>query len=242
MYFAPRRKVSKGQRAKDWGLVDAVVKPQEFEAYVTSRALALAALSDRPKDAQGIELTPLERTIDEHGYHYRYVDVALDPQRRTATLTVRAPESAGPASIDEIMAAGAGWWPLQMSRELDDAILSLRINQLELGLWIFRAEGDRKNVLDIDSVLVSNRDHWFVREVIGMMRRTFARIDVTSRSLYALIEPATCFAGSLLELALAADRVLHARRPAMHGSAFRDEFRRLGNGQRSYTPGGEILC
>jgi benzoyl-CoA-dihydrodiol lyase len=196
-----------GQRAKDWGLVDAVVKPQEFEAYVKSRALALAALSDRPKDARGVELTPLERTIDEHGYHYRYVDVELNPQRRTATLTIRAPESGAPVSIQGILDAGAGWWPLRMSRELDDAILSLRINQLELGLWVFRAEGDRKNVLDIDSVLFSNRDHWFVREVIGMMRRTFARIDVTSRSLYALVEPGTCFAGSLLELALAADRV-----------------------------------
>ncbi len=196
-----------GQRAKDWRLVDAVVKPQEFEAYVKHRALALAALSDRPKDAPGVELTPLERTIDDRGYHYTYVDVALDPQRRTVALTIRAPESAGPASIEEILAAGAGWWPLQMSRELDDAILSLRINQLELGLWIFRAEGDRKNVLEIDSVLFSNRGHWFVREVIGLMRRTFARIDVTARSLYALVEPGTCFAGSLLELALAADRV-----------------------------------
>jgi benzoyl-CoA-dihydrodiol lyase len=196
-----------GQRAKDWGLVDAVVKPQEFEAYVKSRALALAALSDRPNDARGVELTPLDRTIDEHGYHYRYVDVALDPQRRTVALTIRAPESAGPASIEEILAEGAGWWPLQMSRELDDAILSLRINQLELGLWILKAEGDRKNVLDIDSVLFSNRGHWFVREVVGLMRRTFARMDVTSRSLYALVEPGTCFAGSLLELALGADRV-----------------------------------
>jgi len=196
-----------GQRAKDWGLVDAVVRPQEFDAYVKSRALALAALSDRPNDAGGVKLTPLERVIDEHGYHYRYVDVALDPQRRTATLTIRAPKSVGPASLQEIMASGAEWWPLQMSRELDDAILSLRINQLELGLWVFRTEGDCKNVLAVDSVLFSHRDHWFVREVIGLMRRTFARIDVTSRSLYALVEPGSCFAGSLLELALAADRV-----------------------------------
>jgi benzoyl-CoA-dihydrodiol lyase len=196
-----------GQRAKEWGLVDAMVKPQEFEAYVKNRALALAALSDRPEDAPGVELTPLERNVHEHGYRYRYVDVDMDPQRRTATLTIRAPESAGPASIVEILAAGAGWWPLQMSRELDDAILSLRVNQLERGLWIFRTEGERKNLLAIDSVLFSNRDHWFVREVIGMMRRTFARIDVTSRSIYALIEPGSCFAGSLLELALAADRV-----------------------------------
>jgi benzoyl-CoA-dihydrodiol lyase len=196
-----------GQRAKEWGLVDGVVKPQEFEAYVKRRALALAELSDRPRDSRGVELAPLERHIDEQGYHYRHVDVALDPQRRTATLTIRAPESTGPASIQEILAAGAKWWPLQMARELDDAVLSLRTNQLELGLWVFRTEGDWKNVLAGDSALFSNRDHWFVREVIGMMRRTFARVEVTSRSIYALVEPGSCFAGSLLELALAADRV-----------------------------------
>jgi benzoyl-CoA-dihydrodiol lyase len=196
-----------GQRAKEWGLVDAVVKPQDFEAYVRSRALALAELTDRPDDARGIELTPIERTVDERGYHYTYVDVELDAQRRTATLTVRAPKSSRPASIHEILEAGAAWWPLQVSRELDDAILSLRINQLDFGLWIFRTEGHWKNILDVDSALFSNRGHWFVREVIGMMRRTFARIDVTSRSIYALVEPGSCFAGSLLELALAADRV-----------------------------------
>ena len=195
-----------GSRAKQWGLVDAVVKPQEFDAYIKSRALALAELSGRPKDAAGVQLTPLDRTIDERGYHYRYVDVELDSRRRTATLTVRAPESE-PASLEEIVAAGAKWWPLQMSRELDDAILSLRINQLDLGLWLFRTEGDPKIVLAADTALFSHRDHWFVREVIGMMRRTFARVDVTSRSIYALVEPGSCFAGSLLELALAADRV-----------------------------------
>jgi len=196
-----------GQRAKDWGLVDEVVKPQDFDAYVKSRALALAELSDRPKEARGIELPPIARTVDASGYHYEYVDVAFDPQRRTATLTVKAPKSGVAATVEQILGAGAGWWPLQMSRELDDAILSLRINQLELGLWIFRTEGESKNVLDVDSVLFSNRDNWFVREVIGMMRRTLGRVDVTSRSIYALVEPGSCFAGSLLELALAADRV-----------------------------------
>ena len=201
-----------GQRAKEWGLVDAVVKPQDFDAYVRSRALALAGLTDRPSDARGIELTPIERTPimqgnAERGYHYTYVDVELDAQRRTATLTVRAPKSLGPASIQEILEAGAAWWPLQVSRELDDAILSLRINQLDFGLWVFKTDGDWKNMLDIDSALFSNRGHWFVREVIGMMRRTFSRIDVTSRSIYALVEPGSCFAGCLLELALAADRV-----------------------------------
>lgn len=195
-----------GQRAKEWGLVDEVVRPKDFEAYVNNRALALAEMSDRPAAAQGIELSPLTRSVDEHGYHYRYVDVALDPQRRIATVTVRAPESKSATTTEEILVAGAGWWPLRMSRELDDAILSLRINQLELGLWIFKTEGDWKNVLSVDSALVANRGNWFVREVIGMMRRTFGRVDVTSRSIYALIEPGSCFAGSLLELALAADR------------------------------------
>lgn len=196
-----------GQRAKEWGLVDAVVKPQEFEGHVKSRAISLARLSDRPEDAHGVELTPIDRSIDEKGYHYRCLDVGLDPQRRTATLTIKVPESFGVASIEQILAAGAAWWPLRMARELDDAILSLRINQPALGLWIFRTEGDLKSVLAIDSTLTSNRNHWFVREVIGMMRRTFARVDVTSRSIYALVEPGSCFAGCLLELALAADRV-----------------------------------
>jgi benzoyl-CoA-dihydrodiol lyase len=196
-----------GGRAKQWRLVDEVVKPQDFDAYVRNRANALAQLSDRPADTPRIDLTPLARTIDDQGYHYKHVDVQLDPQRRTATLTVRAPESGGPASLEEILAAGAKWWPLQMSRELDDAILSLRINQLDLGLWIIRTEGDWKNVLNADSALFSNRSHWFVREVVGIMRRTFARLDVTSRSIYAIVEPGSCFAGTLLELALAADRV-----------------------------------
>jgi benzoyl-CoA-dihydrodiol lyase len=196
-----------GQRAKQWGLVDQIVKPQEFASYIRERASALAQLSDRPADVQGIQLKPITRTVDERGYHYKCVEVQFDPQQRTATLTIRAPEAAGPASIEGILEAGAAWWPLQMSRELDDAILSLRVNQLELGLWILRTTGDWKNVLAVDSALFSNRDHWFVREVIGMLRRTLARLDVSSRSLYALVEPGSCFAGSLFELALAADRV-----------------------------------
>jgi benzoyl-CoA-dihydrodiol lyase len=198
---------AQGQRAKQWGLVDEVVKPQEFDAYVRNRAKALAELSDRPGEAQGVKLTPIGRAIDERGYHYQYVDAQLDPQRHTVSVTVKAPESPGPASIPEILAAGAEWWPLQMSRELDDAILSLRANQLELGLWILKTEGDCKIVEAIDSTLLKHRNHWLVREVIGMMRRTFARLDVTSRSIYAVIEPGSCFFGCLFELALAADRV-----------------------------------
>jgi benzoyl-CoA-dihydrodiol lyase len=131
----------------------------------------------------------------------------LDRAGRTATLTIQAPPSATPHTIDDILSAGAGWWPLQMARELDDAILTLRTNEPDLGLWILKTTGDAKNVEQVDADLVRLRDHWFVREVVGMMRRTFARLEVSSRSIYAIIEPGSCFAGSLLELALSADRI-----------------------------------
>jgi benzoyl-CoA-dihydrodiol lyase len=197
---------AQGQRAKQWRFVDEVVKPQEFSDYVKKRAQELARASDRPAGARGIELLPLKRTIDATGYHYEYVDVEIDPRARTAKLTVRAPHDAIAKTSDEIVNAGAKWWPLQMSRELDDAILSLRTNQIETGLWILKTEGNPEAVLEIDGLLMEHRNHWFVREVIGMMRRTFARLEVSSRSMYAVVEPGSCFAGSLLELALAADR------------------------------------
>ncbi|MCL4758262.1 MAG: 2,3-epoxybenzoyl-CoA dihydrolase [Rhodocyclaceae bacterium] len=196
----------RGKRAKDWRLVDEVVRAQQFPEYIAQRASALAALSDRPTNASGIALTPLERTDHAGGYRYRHVDVALDDRARTATITVRAPTEAGPGDIAGIEAAGANWWPLQMARELDDAILTLRTNHLDLGLWLLRTEGDAQAVLAIDAVLEAQRGHWFVRETIGMLRRTLARLDVSSRSLFALAEPGACFAGTLLELALAADR------------------------------------
>jgi benzoyl-CoA-dihydrodiol lyase len=196
----------RGQRAKDWRLVDEVVKTQEFPAYVTKRAQELAARSDRPAGAKGVALTPLKRTLDADGYHYEYVDARIDRAARRVTLTVRAPADAGPQDVAGIVAAGADWWPLQVARELDDAILSLRTNELELGLWVLRTQGDADVVLAIDSILDANQDHWFVRETINMLRRTLARLDVTSRSLFALIEPGSCFAGTLFELALAADR------------------------------------
>ena len=197
----------KGQRAKDWGLVDASVKTQQFADYVKSRATELAALSDRPANAKGIALTPLQRTIDEKGRHYRFVDVQVDRDARTATLTVTAPEKAAETTLDQVLAAGASWWPLQVARELDDAILSLRTNELDLGLWIIKTGGNTDAVLAYDEFVVANQSNWFVREVLGMMRRTLARLDVSSRSIYAIVEPGSCFAGTLLELALAADRI-----------------------------------
>ncbi|MDQ3445535.1 MAG: 2,3-epoxybenzoyl-CoA dihydrolase, partial [Pseudomonadota bacterium] len=196
----------RGTRAKEWRLVDAVVKSQQFANEVNQRALVLAMQSDRPTDAPGVALTPLRRTIDEAGYHYEFVDAAIDRAARRATLTVSAPSAPQPQNIDDIIAAGCGWWPLAMARELDDAILMLRTNQLDIGTWILKTRGEIEAVLAVDAALDEHRNHWFVRETIGMLRRTLARLDVSSRSLFALIEPESCFAGTLFELALAADR------------------------------------
>ncbi|TMH00263.1 MAG: benzoyl-CoA-dihydrodiol lyase [Betaproteobacteria bacterium] len=196
----------RGQRAKEWRLVDEVVKPKEFAAYVERRAIELARQSDRPENAKGVTLTPLKRTVDDKGYHYEFVDAQVDDDTRRATLTVKAPTRAQPTDIASIVALGIDWWPLQMGRELDDAILMLRTNNLEVGTWILKTEGDIDRVLAVDATLAKLKDHWLVRETIGLLRRTLARLDVSSRTLIALIESGSCFAGTLLELALAADR------------------------------------
>jgi len=197
----------RGQRAKEWRLVDDVVKTQQFAEHIKQRALKLAEGSDRPAGAQGVNLTSLNKTSDEAGLHYGFVDVQCDREARTATITVRAPESVSQDNLEKALASGANWWPLQMARELDDAILSLRASELELGLWIFKTAGNPEAVLNTDKFILENQGNWFVREVLGMMRRTFARIDVTSRSIYAIVEPGSCFVGTFLELALAADRI-----------------------------------
>ena len=193
-------------RAKEWRLIDDHVKPQQFTQKVKSRALELAAKSDRPRDAEGIALTPLNRNVDDAGYRYEHVDVRIDRNARNATITVSAPLQGQPEDLDAILALGASWWPLAMARELDDAILLLRTNELEIGTWLLRTRGDAALTLAVDATLRRNESNWFVRETIGMLRRTLARLDVTSRTLYALIEPGSCFAGTLCELALAADR------------------------------------
>ena len=196
----------RAQRAAEWKLIDAHAKPQQFAAAVKQRAQELAAGSDRPADAKGVELVALERSIDEHGYHYSHVEVRIDAKARTATITVAAPTSAQPEDVDAIVAAGAAWWPLAMARQLDDAILLLRTNHLDIGTWILETKGDARQVLAADATLQKHSQHWFVRETIGMLRRTLARLDVSSRTLFALIERGSCFAGTLFELALAADR------------------------------------
>jgi benzoyl-CoA-dihydrodiol lyase len=196
----------RGERAKQWRLVDEVVKPSQFAQAVQARALELAAQSDRPGDARGVALTPIERSTRDDGIVYQTLEVRLDRAARTATLTAKAPCGPQPADLDAIVATGANWWPLRFGRELDDAILSLRTNEGEIGTWVLRTSGDAQAVLDVDAALMSHRDHWFVRETIGLLRRALARIDVSSRSLFALIESGSCFAGTLAELAFAADR------------------------------------
>jgi benzoyl-CoA-dihydrodiol lyase len=172
---------------------------------VKERAAALSTQSTRG-NGKGVTLTPFKRSIDAAGYHYDNVDVAIDRKRRTATITVFAPRSEVPSSIEAIRAVGDKWWPLAMARELDDAILMLRTNDLEIGTWIFNTRGDMDKVLAADTALKANESDWFVRQVIGFLRRTLARLDVTSRTMFAIIDQGSCFAGTLFELALAADR------------------------------------
>jgi benzoyl-CoA-dihydrodiol lyase len=196
----------RGQKAKDWRLVDDIAKPAQFAARVQERARELAAQSDRPAGAKGVELTPLVRTVEADALRYTHVTVEIDRAKRTAVFTVQAPQGAQPTDIAGIEAAGAAWYPLALARDLDDAILSMRTNELEIGTWLIKTSGDAAAVLAMDATLAAHKDHWLVRETIGFLRRTFSRIDVSSRSLFALIEEGSCFAGSFLELALACDR------------------------------------
>ena len=203
----------RGQKAKDWRLVDDIAKPAVFAQKVRERALALAAASDRPADARGIALTPIACTIEADALHYRHISVNIDRVKRTATFVVRGPEGAQPDTPQAIEAAGAAWYPLALARELDDAILSMRTNELDIGIWLIRTEGDAARVLAMDATLVTHQNHWLLRETIGMLRRTFSRLDVSSRSLFALVDPGSCFAGTFLELALACDRIYHLALP-----------------------------
>jgi len=209
----------RGQRAVDWRLVDAVAKPAQFAAAVQERAAQLAAMSDRPAGGKGVALTRLERTDSADGIAYSHVDVKIDRSKRTATFTVKAPTGTQPADIAAIEAAGAAWWPLAVCRELDDAILNLRTNELDIGTWLLKTEGDAQAVLASDAVMLAHKDHWLVRETIGALRRTLARLDVSSRSLFALVEAGSCFAGTLAELAFAADRTYMLALPDDAGRA-----------------------
>ena len=196
----------RGQKAKDWRLVDDIAKPAVFAEKVKARALELAAKSDRPANGKGVTLTPLQRTIEADRLVYPHVTVDIDRVKRVATFTVKAPTGAQPTDIAGIEAAGVNWYPLAMARDLEDAILSMRTNELDIGTWLIKTSGDAQAVLAMDATLAEHQKHWLVRETLGLLRRTFSRLDVSSRSLFALIDEGSCFAGTLLELALACDR------------------------------------
>jgi benzoyl-CoA-dihydrodiol lyase len=186
--------------------VDEIVAPANFQKAVQDRAAKLVASSTRPAAVQGIALRPLTRTIHDAGYHYSQVDVIFDREARTAAITIRGPQGDQPQTVEAIHAAADSWWPLAMARELDDAILMLRANEPELGLLLLKTEGEIPALLQLDHLLANSRGDWLVRETVALLRRTLARLDVSSRSMFAVIEQGSCFAGTLLELALAADR------------------------------------
>ena len=197
----------RGPRAVEWRLVDEIVPPSAWEARMRERAQALAATSDRPADANGIALPSLDRRVTENAIEYLHLRMTLDRGRRLAEITLLGPSEL-PADLAGVHEAGAGFWPLAVARELDDAILHLRFNEPELGIVVFRSEGDPSAVLAADALLEAHRGDWLVRETRLYWKRVMKRVDMTARSLFALIEPGSCFAGSLAELAFAADRAL----------------------------------
>src|SRR5499433_3658019 len=209
------------------GLIDQAAPPARFQELVAERARTLAAAeSDHSSNAKGVALGPLERSIDEAGYRYRWVAVDIKADRRFATLTVTGPRGDElPAALAEIVAAGAGWWPLAVARELDEAFLMLRANHHEIGTWLLKTSGEPDKVLACDATIAAHRDHWFVQETMGLLRRTLQRLETSSRSLFAVIDEGSCFAGSLFELALATDRSYMAERGtqiALSALNFRD--------------------
>ena len=205
-YFSTKSEGLAGTKAVQWRLVDEAVPKAKWAETVAERAAELAARSSRPDQAPGVELTPLAKTRTDSTVEYRYVAAVLDPESATVRITVRSPEADAPASIDAAREQGVDFYPLALARELDDLVLDLRTNEPALGTWVFTTEGDAARVLAHDQLLLDNLDDWFANEVLHYLKRTLKRLDVTSRSLIALIEPGSCFAGSLLELALAADR------------------------------------
>src|SRR5438128_4093589 len=205
-FFCTIEEGIKGKRAVAWRLVDEIVPNSKLEGKVADRAKEFAAPSKRKGSGPGIALSPLNRTIDDSGIRYGFVSVDIDRAARIATIAIKAPETAPPADIDGLIAQGAAFWPLQVARELDDAILHLRINELETAMLLFKSHGDRANVLACDAFLEANKAHWLVNEIRQYWKRVLKRIDVTSRTLVTLVEPGSCFAGTLAELVFAADR------------------------------------
>ena len=205
-FFCTTSEGVRGARAVDWDLVDEIVQRSAFDETVAARAAEFAVRTDRPENAKGVALTPLRRSIEPDRIAYDNVTVEIDRKTATATITVAAPPADPPADVAAIEAQGAEFWPLALARELDDAILELRVNERQIGTWVFRTVGDSAAVEAADRALLENAGHWLVRETTLFLKRVFKRIDVSARSVIALIEPGSCFTGTLLELALAADR------------------------------------
>ena len=206
--FCTQEEGVRGKKAVAWRLVDEVIPPSAWVEKVASRAKEFAEKSDRPRDAKGVALTPLARALSDDAVTYQHVKVELDREKRRATLTIFGPTEPVPENVESAQAQGDAFWPLAMARELDDAILHLRLNEPELGLWVFKTEGGGKAVLAYDDFLAAHKGHWLIREISHFLKRTLKRVDVTSRSLIALIEPGSCFAGTLAELAFAADHAI----------------------------------
>ncbi len=196
----------KGKRAVEWRLVDAVYPTSQFKQRVAERAKELAARSDRPAAGSGIILNPLNPSVSDDRVEYSAVNFEIDREKRVATLTVIGPDEQPPSSIEGMLALGDRFWPLRAFRELDDALLRLRVNEPNIGTIVLKTRGDLATMLAVDEFLDANRDHWLTREMIHFIKRTLKRLDLTSRSFFALIDPGSCFAGTLQELALAADR------------------------------------
>ena len=205
-YFSTKSEGVGGKKAVQWRLIDEAVPRPRWDETVAERAAELASRSRRPQNATGVELTPLAKTADDDAIRYDHVEARLDRDAGRVDISVKGPHNDPPASMAEAARHGAGFWPLAVTRELDDLILDLRTNETELGTWVLRTEGDPALVLAHDELLLRGKDDWFANEVLHYLKRTLRRLDVTSRSLIAAIEPGSCFAGALLELALAADR------------------------------------
>jgi benzoyl-CoA-dihydrodiol lyase len=202
-YFCTIEEGVKGKRAVQWRLVDEIAPNSKLEAKIAERAKEFAASSKRKGNGKGVALSPLARTIDDNGLRYGFVSVDIDRAARIATVTINAPDAPPPSDIDGMIAQGAAFWPLQVARELDDAILHLRINELEIALVVFKSHGERAHVRAYDAFLEANKSHWLVNEVRQYWKRVLKRIDVTSRTLVTLVEPGSCFVGTLAELVFA---------------------------------------
>ncbi|MBM09644.1 MAG: benzoyl-CoA-dihydrodiol lyase [Magnetovibrio sp.] len=196
----------RGKRAVDWRLVDETVASSKFETRLADITSEMAVESDRPINVKGIWLSPLERTITEEGLQYPLVTLEIKRQQSIAIITIKGPNSEPPEDTEGIRAEGADFWPLALTRQLDDVLLHLRLNETEIGLLVFRSEGDRLRGASYDQLMLNERANWLVREIILYWKRTMKRIDVTSRTLIAEILPGSCFCGFLAEILFAVDR------------------------------------